>query len=240
MPDPEHPTKPEVAEQAKLLSETLPDAHLTIAQEVKPKATHGREEVRTVWVIESADLNAYVGSSGTVGKPWPGVAQVARIQRVVTKKDRKSGQPKTTAEVGYAITSMAGGKADAQGVLWRWRVHWHIENRLHWVRDVTFGEDESQIHLGQAPQVFSILRNAAISLLGMGDYPSKAEGVLQLGSRPEAALEMFNELAHKLSHSQPRQVQHPRNGASRADPPRHPSPPLQVDGTRHPLARAPT
>ena len=43
--------------------------------------------------------------------------------------------------------------------------HWGIENRLHWVRDVTLDEDRSQVRTGQAPRVMATLRNTAISLL---------------------------------------------------------------------------
>ncbi|MBI2938855.1 MAG: ISAs1 family transposase [Chloroflexi bacterium] len=200
---------------------------------MSPKATHGRQEVRTLWSIESADLNRYVGSSGDVGKPWPGVAQVSRIQRVVKQKDRQSGLPTITAEVEYAITSLNGRRADARGLLTRWRVHWHIENRDHWVRDVTFGEDESPIHLGQAPEVFSILRNAAIALLGMGDFPSKAAGVRGLGARPEAVVEFFRDLTRKLRQARPKMGRDP------VDPTPHtrssgPSP--LADGARRPVA----
>jgi predicted transposase YbfD/YdcC len=235
LPDPEQAIKPDETEQEKLLKQTLPDARLTVAQKLTPKATHGRREVRTLWAIESVDLNQYVGSSGEVGKPWPGVAQVCRIQRVVSRKDRKSGEPRVTAEVGYAITSLDGRRANAGDLLARWQVHWHIENRDHWVRDVTFGEDRSQIHLGQAPEVFSILRNAAISLLGMGDFPSKAAGVRALGARPEAVLEFFRDLAHKLMPLRP------KFGPAAPNPtpsPSSPRPPPSVERTLHPLARS--
>jgi hypothetical protein len=46
-----------------------------------------------------------------------------------------------------------------------WRGHWKIENGLHWVRDVTLGEDASRIRTGEAPQNLSAVRNAAIGLL---------------------------------------------------------------------------
>ena len=70
-----------------------------------------------------------------------------------------------TREVEYAITSAGPGWADAATLLEWWRGHWGIENRLHWVRDVTMGEDASRIRTGSAPQALAGLRNAAISLL---------------------------------------------------------------------------
>ena len=57
MPDPERPSEPDGAEQQKLLRRTLPDARLVVAQRLTAKAAHGRREVRTLWAIESADLN---------------------------------------------------------------------------------------------------------------------------------------------------------------------------------------
>ncbi len=169
-----------------------------MAQQVSTKARHGRRETRTLWAISSADVNAYVGSSGTVGKAWPGVAQVCRIQRVVRQKDRNTGGVATTVEVDYGIASLDDGRADAANLLNRWRVHWHIENGLHWVRDVTFGEDDSQVHRGQAPAVFTLLRNAAVSLLSTAQSPSIAAAVRDLGSHPPAPLQFFRDVARTL------------------------------------------
>lgn len=70
-----------------------------------------------------------------------------------------------THETAYAITSVPRSQATVADPL-RWsRGHWSIENRLHWIRDVAFGEDRCRIRSGTAPQAFSILRNANISLL---------------------------------------------------------------------------
>ena len=181
-----------------MLRQTLPDAHLTVVQHSPKKASHGRYETRTLWALSSADLNAYVGSAGTVGEPWPGVSQVCRIQRVRRRKDRKTGEWRTTAEVDYAITSLDWERADAENLLKRWRVHWHIENRLHWVRDVTFGEDASQIHRGQAPEVFATLRNAAMSLLRQFGFSSIAVGKRELQMGPDGVLTHFQTLTSVL------------------------------------------
>ena len=197
------PTAPmsDVAAQEKLLRQTLSDARLTVAQEVTRKAQHGRYEVRTLWALSSADLNAYAGSAGTVGKPWPGLAQVSRIQRVVCERARASGQWETTEEVDYSITSLAAERANAGDLLKRWRVHWRIE-ALHWVRDVTFGEDGSQIHIGQVPEACSVLRNTAATLLGLTVSASIAAGVRYLGMRPLGFLALFESLADRMKAAQ--------------------------------------
>lgn len=206
------PVLPDVAAEERLLWLTLPDAHLTVAQEASRKARHGRYEVRTLWTLSSAALNGYAGSAGTVGKPWPGLAQVSRIQRVVCQRDRKTGNWETTAELAYSITSLSAERVGAADVLKRWRVHWEIE-ALHWVRDVTFGEDGSQIHTGQVPEAFSVLRNVAATLLRLTGFPSVATGIRELQVRPMGVLALFHSVAsrsgapHGSSHrlaSQPR------------------------------------
>lgn len=191
------PRMPEVAAEERLLRRGLPDAHLTVAQEAGRKAQHGRYEVRTLWTLRSADLNAYAGSAGTVGKPWPALGQVSRIQRVICQRDRKTGQWELSEELAYSITSLPAERADARDLLKRWRVHWGIEAR-HWVRDVTFGEDGSQIHTGQVPEAFSVLRNAAVTLVGLAGFPSIAAGVRELQTRPLGVLALFASLASRL------------------------------------------
>ena len=84
---------------------TLPDAQLSVAQEQAGKARHGRKEMRTLWALSSALLNAHVGSSGTAEQPWPAGAQVCRLQRVIQSKDTASKTWQTTVELAYAITS---------------------------------------------------------------------------------------------------------------------------------------
>jgi len=93
------------------------------------------------------------------GLGWPGIAQVCKLQRVTQRGERE------TVEVEYAITSVPRSRADAAELLAWWHGHWGIENKLHWVRDVTFGEDSSRIRSGHAPEIFAALRNAAISVL---------------------------------------------------------------------------
>lgn len=202
-----------------------------MVQERANKASHGRYETRTLWALSSADLNGYLGSAGEVGKPWPGVRQVCRIQRVRVSKDRKSGTWKTTAEVSYSITSLGTQRAEAAELLKRWRVHWHIENRLHWVRDVTFGEDGCPINKGQAPEVFAVLRNAAISLLGWSGSPTIAGAARELGARPSAPLEFFASLGEKLNPIRAWVEDNPRTGLPSPSPSIHlrgPTPAISV------------
>lgn len=90
---------------------------------------------------------------------WPGLEQVCRIERTTWRNGQQ------TVEVDYAITSVPREQGGASQLLTWWRGHWGIENRLHYVRDVAFGEDASRFRSGSGPQIMSALRNASISLL---------------------------------------------------------------------------
>jgi predicted transposase YbfD/YdcC len=109
--------------------------------------------VRQIWT--SAELNGYLD--------FPHAAQVFAIQRDTTEMVSQ----KLRSETVYGITSMTAERADPERVLTLSRTHWSIENRLHWVRDVTFDEDRCRIRRGAGAQVMASLRNLAISLLRM-------------------------------------------------------------------------
>jgi predicted transposase YbfD/YdcC len=68
------------------------------------------------------------------------------------------------------------------------RGQWEIENRLHWVRDVTFDEDRSQVRTGHAPRVMATLRNLAISVLRRAGATNIAAGLRWAGRNPTRAL----------------------------------------------------
>ena len=101
-----------------------------------------------MWALADPELNGYVGSAGTVGEAWPHLQQVCRLERQRVVKGKKQ------VDVSYAISSLPATDADARRLLSLSRGHWGIENRLHWVRDVTFDEDRSQVRTGAAPQVW--------------------------------------------------------------------------------------
>ncbi|MCK0093904.1 ISAs1 family transposase [Rhodococcus sp. F64268] len=114
---------------------------------------------------------------------FPGAAQVAQLRRTVTNKDGKR-----TVEVVYLITSADCIAASPQ-VLASWvQGHWAIENRLHWVRDVTFGEDLSQVRTGQAPRIMATCRNIAVGLLRLAGWDNIAAGLRHHARHPDQAL----------------------------------------------------
>jgi Transposase DDE domain len=116
---------------------------------------------------------------------FPFVGQVAKINRTVYDL---AGQLLREEEV-YCVTSLTPDKADAQRLLTLNRGHWTIENRLHYVRDVTFDEDRSQIRTKQGPRVMATLRNLAISLLRLSGVNNIAKATRENYRHPELTLE---------------------------------------------------
>jgi hypothetical protein len=95
-------------------------------------------------------------------------------------------------EVVYGITSLSDERAQARHLLDLTRSHWGIENRLHYVRDVTLGEDGCRVRRGTAPQVLAAVRNAVIHLLTGVDAPSRAAAIRRLNNHPEEALALLD------------------------------------------------
>jgi predicted transposase YbfD/YdcC len=137
----------------------------------------GRTEVRRIRV--SAEMTAYLSTT------WPYVAQVAELTRRVTCK----GQVRQ--EIVYLITSLPPAQADPLRLLALVRGHWSIENSLHYVRDVTFGEDRSRIRTGNAPQVMAALRNLTITLIHRAGFTQVAATRRHFAFHPRQALTLL-------------------------------------------------
>ena len=73
---------------------------------------------------------------------------------------------------------------DAARLLGIWREHWGIENQAHWVRDVVFGEDRSQVRSGTAPQLLAALRNLVLGLLRLIGVKNIAAALRHYGWKP--------------------------------------------------------
>jgi predicted transposase YbfD/YdcC len=156
-----------------------PRTHATHARTVD--AHRGRRETRHLTV--STDLTAYLAAHS----PWPEIAQVGRLtRRVVTTA---TGQ--TRAETVYLITTLSPAQARPQRLLALLRGHWHIENRLHYVRDVTFGEDCSHLRSGDAPQILAAFRNLAITLIHRSGSSDIAASRRAFAYHPRRALKLL-------------------------------------------------
>jgi hypothetical protein len=117
---------------------------------------------------------------------WAGLKQGFELTRERTVKGV------TTVEVVHGITSLGPAEANAQRLLGLTRGHWGIENKLHYVRDVTLGEDGCRVRKGSAPQVLAAVRNAVIHLLAGVEADSRAAAIRRLNNHPEEALALLD------------------------------------------------
>ena len=138
---------------------------------------HGRLETRHLTC--TADLDDYL--------TWPGVQHVLR--RECERIELKTG--KVSTAVTYGVTSVAPGTATPLELEGWWRGHWTIENRVHYVRDVTMGEDGHQMHTGQAPQALAALRNTLLTLLRGAGWTNIAAALRHVANVPTEALQFI-------------------------------------------------
>jgi predicted transposase YbfD/YdcC len=109
---------------------------------------------------------------------------VALIERITTEV--RTG--KVRHDDAAIITSLSPHQASPARLLELVRGHWSIENRSHWVRDVTFDEDRSQVRTGQGPRMMAILRNLAIAIIRLLGFDSVPQGLRHFAQRPRLAL----------------------------------------------------
>lgn len=109
---------------------------------------HGREERRRYWLI--SDLRWLPDAP-----IWPGMKSVCMVESTRRENDKEC------VEYRYYISSLSG---DVEKIGTAIRNHWAVENSLHWVLDVTFGEDDCRIRNGNAAENFSVLRRIALNL----------------------------------------------------------------------------
>lgn len=135
---------------------------------------HGRRVTRTIKVVQAPSWVTFAGAT-----------QVAQLRRTTTRAGKKS------VEVVYLITSATSLTAPPTTLAAWVQGHWGIENQLHWVRDVTFDEDRSQIRTGAAPQVMATIRSAAISLLRLAGWANIAQALRHHARHPDSTLKLL-------------------------------------------------
>jgi predicted transposase YbfD/YdcC len=122
---------------------------------------HGRLERRQHWVLTDAATLAWLQAQ----HQWPGLAALG----LVVSERRLDGSA-TREERYYLLSDALSAVAFGAAV----RSHWGIENQVHWVLDMTFGEDRSRIRTGYAAENFAVLRHLALNLLQRHPTTSKA------------------------------------------------------------------
>lgn len=141
-------------------------------------AGHGRLETRQIKL--SSDLPA--GYTG-----FPGVGQLFCLTR--TRLHKKTGQ--LQEKTVYGMTSLSADQITPTQLLKVIRGHWHIENKSHYVRDVTFEEDRSRVRKGNIPQVMAALRNVCIGLMRANGYQNIAAACRKFAAQPQEALALL-------------------------------------------------
>jgi hypothetical protein len=119
---------------------------------------------------------------------WPHAAQVGRLEKAVTVGGR------TTVEARCIVTSVPRAQAGAATLLAWTRGHWAVENKLHYVRDVTMGEDANRTRAGSGPQALATLRNLAVSWLRLRGVSNIAAALRRNAARVPELIEDLRRL----------------------------------------------
>lgn len=147
------------------------------AQHTTVERGHGRVETRTL--ERTAALNDYLD--------WPDVGQVLR--RTYHAVNCQTGA--VWQEVHYGLTSLPAATSTPAQVERLWRGHWTIENRVHYVRDVTFGEDAGQAWVGNTPHALATLRNLLLALLRAHGRTNIADALRHYGAYAHRAIALL-------------------------------------------------
>ena len=113
---------------------------------------HGRVEVRRCSTLSDPELLAYLDPTGA----WEGLRTLVQVEA-----ERRGGDT-VTRDTRYYLSSLPPNAAALGQAV---RHHWQVENRLHWVLDVAFREDDSRVRVGDGAQNFAVLRHLALNLL---------------------------------------------------------------------------
>jgi predicted transposase YbfD/YdcC len=139
--------------------------------------THGRIEVRRIRT--STELNAYLADR------WPGVAQCFQVERKITQHGR------TTTTLIAGLTSLPPHLASPERLLDYLRNHWQIENRSHWRRDATLGEDACKVASAHAALALAAINNTILALFDRLGFDNARTAIRIFSARPADALALI-------------------------------------------------
>ncbi|MEV6814097.1 ISAs1 family transposase [Micromonospora sp. NPDC051296] len=133
------------------ITSRLPAATTATSADASAEHRNGYRITRTIWTAPAAGID------------FPGAVQVFRLRRDVYASD---GQ-RVSKQIIHGITSLTSTAAEIAGYV---RTHWWVENKIHWVRDVLFGEDTHHAYLGSVAHAMAALRNLAIALIRLAGH----------------------------------------------------------------------
>jgi hypothetical protein len=150
------------------------------AVDLTQDAGHGRRESRTLKL-------AAVRDAVTGGIVFPH----AQLAVQIVRRRRPATSRRWHSETVYAVTDLSWQQIRADQLAEAIREHWHVENRLHWIRDVTFAEDLSQIRSGHGPANMATLRNLALSRHRIAGATNIAAASRHVGRHPNRVLPLL-------------------------------------------------
>jgi len=153
----------------------LPWREIPVGDEGRDRG-HGRVEWRTLKVTAVA-----------AGLGFPHAAQAVQIVR--RRRPLNATKKRWSTETVYAVTSLRATQTSPADLADIIRGHWAIEDRLHWIRDVDYDEDRSQIRTGNGPRVMAALRNLAITILRLAGVVNIAAALRHHARRPHRPLQ---------------------------------------------------
>ena len=133
--------------------------------------------MREIWT--STQMNEYYA------KDWTGIAQIFKIRRTVLEKGKERIQ------IVYGITNLPRETADAERLLELNQKHWSVENRLHHRRDVTLGEDSSQVRIKGAPETLAVINSGILALMDYLGVKNVASQMLHFDYHYREALQLL-------------------------------------------------
>jgi len=143
----------------------------------KVQKGHGRLETREIWT--STQMNEWFE------KEWAGIAQIFRIRRYVKEEEKER------EEIVYGFTNLPRKKANARRLLDLNQKHWSVENRLHYRRDVTLGEDACQVRIKNAPQALAALNGGVLACMDWLGVSNVASQMRHFCAQPQEALQLL-------------------------------------------------
>ena len=148
--------QPTLRERVRLAFAEARAGRTTTPAELQTRRTvdkgHGRIEQRRCWALGGSAYLAYLDPTGA----WTGLQSVVLIE-----SERRTGD-QVTREDRYYLSSLPPDAATLGRAV---RAHWGIENRLHWVLDIAFREDDSRYRADHGPENLAIVRHFALNLL---------------------------------------------------------------------------